>query len=372
MRHNCLFIMHSHGGGGEKVCLTLLQHLPEQDYALTVACIHPLECLRAALPAHCASHFPRSAGLWDKLAFLWALWEQARRSDCVVGTLELQSIFWAALLAPRKAIGWLHKDLQGYSAQKPWLFRQIYLRLFAWSAQRCHRVVCVSESVLHSCQALFPRLAEKFIHINNPLDLHAIYEASLAPLPTSVQATFQHPVLLAVGRLVQQKNYPLLLRAHALLRQWGCSHHLCILGEGPLGPALKAQCQELGIEDSVMFAGFLSPYSPMRHARVLALASHYEGLSLVLVEALSLGLPAVSTDCPSGPREVLQNGACGTLVPVDDAQALATALRPYLGASPQGESSYSTQGKLRAQDFAVHNCLHHWQVLLRSPNASHS
>lgn len=95
------------------------------------------------LPDHCQRLFPRTGGLWDRCTLLLALWRQARHSDCVVGTLELQSIFWAALLAPRKAIGWLHKDLQGYSAQKSWLFRQIYLGLFAWCARRCRHVARV-------------------------------------------------------------------------------------------------------------------------------------------------------------------------------------------------------------------------------------
>jgi glycosyltransferase involved in cell wall biosynthesis len=134
------------------------------------------------------------------------------------------------------------------------------------------------------------------------------------------------PVVLGVGRLADQKDFPTLLKAFDLVQQQQPCR-LMILGEGPDRPQLEALVQELGLETTVSLPGFVSnPFAYMAQAAVFVLSSAWEGMSNVLVEAMAVGTPVVSTDCQSGPAEVLGHGRYGWLAPVGDAFALAEAI----------------------------------------------
>ncbi len=134
------------------------------------------------------------------------------------------------------------------------------------------------------------------------------------------------PVIVTVGRLVPQKDYDTLLRAFARVLEERPAR-LVIVGKGRDLPELEALADDLGIREHVDFAGFqANPYPWMARADVFALSSRWEGLVNVLMEALGLGTPVVSTDCPSGPREILADGRYGILVPMQDPDALAQGL----------------------------------------------
>jgi glycosyltransferase involved in cell wall biosynthesis len=144
-------------------------------------------------------------------------------------------------------------------------------------------------------------------------------------------------VVLAVGRLTRVKDYPTLLRAFAILRaRRPC--RLLILGEGRQRPRLERLVGRLGLGEDVRMPGFVAnPYAYMARARLLVVSSLREGGPQVLIEALALGTPAVSTDCPSGPREILDGGRYGALVPRRDPAALADAMGATLDApAPAG------------------------------------
>jgi glycosyltransferase involved in cell wall biosynthesis len=136
----------------------------------------------------------------------------------------------------------------------------------------------------------------------------------------------QPPVILGVGRLTRQKDFPTLIRAFAEVRRRRVGR-LIILGEGEDRPGLEALVRELGLADDVALPGFRdNAMAYMAGSAVFALSSVWEGLPTVLIEALAAGTRVVSTDCPSGPREILQEGRLGTLVPVGDAAALTGAM----------------------------------------------
>lgn len=140
--------------------------------------------------------------------------------------------------------------------------------------------------------------------------------------------------ILTVGRLTKEKNHALLIKAFAQVRrQRPCK--LMIIGKGPLLSDLQALATEKGVIGDVLFPGFvLNPASAYLSADVFALSSEFEGFGLVLVEALSCGLPIVSTDSDFGPREILDNGRYGTLVPSHDSDLLAAALLDALSLEP--------------------------------------
>ena len=137
--------------------------------------------------------------------------------------------------------------------------------------------------------------------------------------------------IVTVGSLKAVKNHALLIRAFARVARPDA--RLMIVGGGARRGALEALARELGVNERVIFAGFHPDPTPFyRTADVFVLSSNYEGFGNVIVEALSCGIPVVSTDCPSGPAEILENGRFGRLVPVGDADALAQAINAALAA----------------------------------------
>ncbi len=144
--------------------------------------------------------------------------------------------------------------------------------------------------------------------------------------------------VLTVGMLKDAKNHELLIRAFALLGK-RISAKLMILGEGELRPKLENLVVELGLKQRVILPGFASdPWPHYASADLFVLSSDREGLGNVLVEAMLAGLPIVSTDCDCGPREILQGGRLGRLVPVGDAEALADAMSAALNEPHDGDA----------------------------------
>jgi glycosyltransferase involved in cell wall biosynthesis len=138
------------------------------------------------------------------------------------------------------------------------------------------------------------------------------------------------PVILGVGRLTRQKDFPTLIRAFARLRQQRACR-LIILGEGQQRPYLLALAGQLGVLQHLALPGFTAnPYAYLSRSRLFVLSSLWEGSPNALTEALALGVPVVSTDCPSGPREILQGGRYGRLVPMGDVESLAQAMAETL------------------------------------------
>ena len=145
------------------------------------------------------------------------------------------------------------------------------------------------------------------------------------------------PVILSVGRLEMQKDFALLLRAFTRIREERRAR-LVVLGEGTLRADLEALARDLGIDSDLAMPGFVqNPFSWMARAAVFAVSSAWEGFGNVIVEALAVGCPVVSTDCPGGPAEILDGGAYGRLTPAGDSDALARAIVATLDESPRRE-----------------------------------
>ena len=145
-------------------------------------------------------------------------------------------------------------------------------------------------------------------------------------------------VVLGVGELCERKDFATLLRAFALVRRTRAVR-LIILGEGRKRSDLEALARDLGVAEFCQLPGFeKNPYAYMARAGLFVLSSRCEGAPVVLMEALACGVPVVSTDCPSGPREILRDGKFGPLVPVGDAEKLAEAMLLMLRHPLNGET----------------------------------
>lgn len=173
------------------------------------------------------------------------------------------------------------------------------------------------------------------------------------------------PVILGVGRLAEQKDFATLLRAFAAVRSRQPAR-LLILGEGPQRGRLERLAESLGLESEVSFPGYVrNPYAFMARAGLLASASLWEGLGIVLIMALACGCPVVSTDCPAGPAEVLEGGRYGRLTPVGEPAALAEAILETLREPP-------ARAPLRARGrwFTVERAVREYARFLPDPPAS--
>lgn len=171
--------------------------------------------------------------------------------------------------------------------------------------------------------------------IYNPFELEHIQKCAAETIAHPWFAPDQPPVVLGIGRLTAQKDFSNLIRAFARLRGEGRLLRLLILGEGELRSPLERLVGECGLTaDDVQMPGFLTnPFSYLARCAVFVLSSRYEGLPGVLIEAMACGAPVISTDCPSGPREILEGGSWGELVPVGDVGALAAAIACTLDAT---------------------------------------
>lgn len=203
--------------------------------------------------------------------------------------------------------------------------------LFAFTVRltykRAHRVIAVSHGTELSLRKFAGIKADQIEVIYNPVlpDDHIYMRRQTEPRPEQLGVTGT-PVFLAIGRLSAEKNFELLLNAFHRVRS-RVPARLVILGEGPERPALEHLITSLEMHSDVSLPGFVpDPIPYLEHADAFVMSSDHEALPTAMIEALAIGIPIVSTDCPTGPREVLAGGEFGVLVPPGDASALADAM----------------------------------------------
>jgi glycosyltransferase involved in cell wall biosynthesis len=360
---SALFLMQDiRGGGAELVTLNVVSGIVARGGE---ARIHSFSEKRAehALPENLArmkkSVFPARGG---RAASLWrALCE----AGVIVGSLEIKTHLAAVLFGAifrKPVVLWLHKDLQVFLANKGTPQRVIYKALFGLNLRFARQTIAVSEGVAQSLRTMFPHHASRIACIYNPVDIVRIDSHMADAL--AVSPWMKRPFVLSVGRLTSQKGYDLLIQAFALVSERVPGVDLVILGQGENRDALERLAGELGIAGRVHLPGFISPHQAMARASLFVTSSRFEGLSMVLIEALYQGARIVSTDCPSGPREVLDGGRHGTLVANGAVNELADAMVREL-TTADADGAKATR-RARAQDFSFDCILPEWERLLSS------
>jgi len=191
-------------------------------------------------------------------------------------------------------------------------------------------IIAVSEGVASDLVSILKISRERIQVIYNPVVTNSILELSMEPSKHPWLGNNQPPVVLGVGRLTYAKNFQLLIRSFAKVRDT-LAARLIILGDGPDRPELEHLVETLNLSENVSMPGFVeNPYAYYRNASVFVLSSRWEGLPTVLIEALACGTHVISTDCPSGPREILEHGRWGTLVQCPNESKLAHAISDVL------------------------------------------
>ncbi|GEM87566.1 glycosyl transferase [Meiothermus granaticius NBRC 107808] len=338
------------GGGAERVTLNLAEGMAKAGASVDLVLAQATGPLLNSVPP-CVRVV--DLGARRVMASLPALTRYLRqeRPTGFLSALDHANVvaLWANRLAgnPTRMVVAIHNTPSqdsGHALSLRGRLIPLSMRLFyPWA----DRIVAVSRGVAEDFTAL-TGIRDRLEVVYNPVISPDFGLKAEAPPNHPWLAPGQPPVVLGVGRLTRQKNFPNLIRAFAEVRKTQ-TLRLMILGEGEERAALEALVHELGLSADVELPGFVpDPLAYIKRAALFVLSSDWEGLPTVLIEALALSTPIVATDCKSGPREILDGGRWGRLVPVGDASALAAAIaaaltEPRREVPPEVYSSY-TQG----------------------------
>ncbi len=354
-KRRVLFLINSlEGGGAERVMCTLLRHSQSlrEEFDMTLALLDNEERLNTP---------PE--------------WLDVRQLDCARSSLK-------SLIGVRKLIRELKPDVTVSFLTRANIVSVLNARGACIISERANtashfprtlggfvsrmtvrtayplasRIIAVSEGVAEALRDHFGVPADHITAIPNPVDIQSIHARGEEAPAFEVDA----PFVLAVGRLIEPKNFAMLIRAFAAS---GMDGKLVVAGDGVERANLQRTAQVCGIADRVLLPGFMSnPYALMRRARAFVLSSSVEGFPNALVEAMAAGAPVIATNCPSGPSEILAEAPRqsisgltfakhGILTPMEDMGAMAEALHALQDEARR--AAYAEKAKMRANDFAV-------------------
>ena len=370
-RKRALFLINSlTGGGAERVMVTLLHHSgPErQEFDITLGV---LDSEAAAYPVpdwvdvrqfDCRFSLARSIMAVRRL-------HAELQPDISLAFLNRAS--WATALAARTPFvvsARAHTSHQFKKGMRGAVSRAMVRSLFP----RAANIIAVSDGVARDLSEQFGVPTSKLVSIPNPVDVEAIQAKSREAATMKIDG----PFIMSAGRLVKVKNFALLIRAFAAA---GGNGKLVIAGEGEERGALDQLARELGVGDRVILPGFVAnPYPLMAAADVFVLSSDSEGYPNALVEGMAAGRPVISTNCESGPSQILADAPPhtisgltyaehGVLTPVDNVDAMAEAIRAF--ADPAKREEYAAKAVKRAASFnaaAIKD--RYWNVLREAMN----
>jgi glycosyltransferase involved in cell wall biosynthesis len=357
-------------GGAERTLMPLAARLCEAGYELTLLLLRPADRPQFFDDFPGTVTFAPGASLRHKAQTLMQLRRAVAAADLVIATSELTYTYAT----------WLFAALY----HKP-LIADVQVHLSRWIDDNCHPlhhhlsrliypripfVRCVSEGLVEDMRVRYKVPEKNLCVIYVPFDTEAIARAARRPVPAEHEHFFSRPVIVASGRFTTQKRFDIAIRALLSLReQHGIDAHLLILGDGELRPQLEAQVRELKLEERVFMPGFAdNPHAYVARAQVFLLSSDYEGLPRVLIEALAAGCPAVATDCPSGPQEILEGGRHGLLTRMGEPEEIASALARVLTQDDLAER-LRREGPRRAAAFDWQHAIRQYQSLLRQAAA---
>ncbi len=289
------------------------------------------------------------------------------RPAVLFGVMEkpsLLGIVASALAGYKNIVPTIHFDISAYALGEYSVRRKFLRLLIGFFYRYAKAVVAVSSGVGRALQhTVGPRMRVETIL--NGFDLALLRERAVEPTSHPWLASKTLPVVVGCGRLVPLKGFDTLIKAFARVRAAKPSR-LILFGEGEERPKLQKLIDGLGLQNDAVLAGYMpNPVSCMANGDVFVLPSRTEGFGNVLIEALAAGIKVVSTDCPSGPREILDDGQFGSLVPVDDDKALAEAILETLENPADDKFRAAVQNYLDRR-FSIDIMADHYLALAQS------
>lgn len=329
------------GGGSERQFSLLARNLSRQRFDPHLCFWRPV--FKHPYPEDCPVHLLDKRHARDVFRTIWRM---ARLIDQIQPDLVFSQLHYVNMVTG---------SALAFASHRPkWICRQVndprremsgpFAVWARWALSRADRVIACSRGVQDQLTSHLNISPLRAVHLDNLADTATIERLANQPLPIERRRPF---TIVHAGRLHAQKNQALLLKAISQLKDLDAE--LWLLGEGPLEKKLRALACRLRIEDRIRWLGFqTNPFPFFRRADCFVLSSRFEGLPNTLIEAMVCGTPCVSTKCPFGPDELIAHGETGLLVPPDDSDALASALRS-LALDPTWARSLADRAKARAK-----------------------
>lgn len=338
------------------------------DDAAVAACLrrslrgHPVVRFRSRFISHNRlmdmRYLPAVVGYLEHeqpVIFFANVWNMALIAGCASACVE----------RPPRLIGIFHGTFFAQAIQRrsvrrhPWQWRHFFAFCRHFYS-RADALVTVSDGVGRDLVRIVGVAANRVETLPNPVVSPAPAARAAEPVDDAWLAAGAPPLIVAVGRLSPEKNFSLLLQALARLRVLRPGVRLAVLGEGDERTRLEVLRDELDLNDCVSLPGWVdNPGAWMARAALVALSSDWEGLPTVLIEALACGCPVVATDCSHGPRDILDNGRYGRLVPMQDADAMAVAMANTIDAPRDSQALIA-----HAQRYSVDAAARRYRALV--------
>lgn len=328
--HVAFFIRALDGGGAQRDAILLANSLSETGIRVSILTLLPEGRLRRLVADGVAVHHVRAKRLATAVIPLRNAIRELKPAVLLSSEAAANLATFAAvqLLAPKTCPRLVLREVTAPSIAKgldPYLQNRLAFRLAGYVYSRASRVLTLTDGARRDLIVNFGVPAERISVMTSNAVIDPPTVARLALGETAPEKR-EKGLLVAIGRLSPEKDHLTLIEAFARLHI-RTPARLVIVGEGPMRPALEAAITRLGLEDRVTLAGATNdPFQWLLKADVLVSSSKFEGLGNVLIEALACGTAIVSTDCPYGPREVLEGGRLGRLVPVGDPKAMSDAI----------------------------------------------
>ncbi|MCA9073542.1 MAG: glycosyltransferase [Planctomycetaceae bacterium] len=351
-------------GGAIRTAIHLAAGIADRGYCVDLVSMRNLDALSGEVPDSVRLvQFGASRVRWSLPSLVSYVKTEQPRSVIAISTvanlMALAAIRLARTSTPLLVTEHNHLSSKAISRElwtnrlSPWLARLTYSGADA--------IAAVSDGVADDLADITRIARERIQVIYNPTYSPQYEFQARMPLVDDWFVPEAPPVILAAGRLHPQKDFPTLLRAFREFRSTR-NARLVILGEGPERGHLEHVIHQLELNSDVRLPGFdPNPFRYMSRARMFVLSSRWEGLPGVLIQAMSVGCPVVSTDCPSGASEILHKGELGRLVPVGDHRSLANAMEAEIVAPQSVERLRS-----RAREFSLENSVNGHLSLLPS------
>jgi glycosyltransferase involved in cell wall biosynthesis len=355
-------------GGAERVLIHLINHLNKEKYSICLVLFEDILDYKEDLHFSGEIVYLNKKSRWDFFKLIIKLRKTLRTFQpdtvfsflhytnivTVMASLFLKKEFKLILCERSYPPKYLPKVRLGYL--KKWLMRFTY--------RKADKILTVSKSIARVLEEDFNIKSEKIKTIYNPVILEEIKDKCQKEIKHPFFEDERAQIVISVGRLVEAKRFDRLLRTFSLVKEKRDRVYLIILGEGGLRKELENLSLELRVDKRTDFVGFQSnPYAWMHKADIFVLSSDFEGFPNVILEAMACGTPVISTDCPSGPNEIIVNGQNGVLVPTEDEKALAGAVLRLLKNEPL-RRTLSEEAKRRVETFRIEKILPQYEEVM--------
>ncbi|MCC7162722.1 MAG: glycosyltransferase [Anaerolineae bacterium] len=352
-------------GGAEQVTVTLLRHLDRARFESTLALVRKEGVFLVQVPPDVKVHDLRGRNLWLGWIPLARLLRR-ERPDVVLslgGSDVAAAVAWR-MTGRRGRLVLSERNTVAHSGLT-WK-RRLMIRLKQRTYPIADTLIAVSEGVKADMVRTLGIPPERITVIYNPIVDQDLMGQAKEPV---AHPWFGEdvPIVLGVGRLTPQKDFATLMRAFRQVRK-SRTCRLVILGEGPLRGELEGLARELEIEGDVWLPGFdRNPFKYMARCSVFVLSSRHEGLPGVLIQAMACGAPVVSTDCPYGPAEIIEeSGRDGILVPVGDVEKMSARINDLLDL-PDERQQIGERARESAERFTVSRAMEQFEQILSAP-----